>query len=183
MDFKVTSFKNDQRRRQGFSLPELMVTLCIGGLVLGATVAFSLYVTNGFAAVSNWMELDQANRLAIDTMARDIRQVNRMTAYQTNAVTFEDGDGASLTFTYNPAKKTLTRTKGTSTTVLLRECDEITFSMMQRNIIEGSYTYYPAEDFDTCKVVGISWTCSRTILGRKSQLSGGQTTQVVIRKL
>jgi hypothetical protein len=152
-------------------------------LVLGATVAFSMYATRSFAAVSNWMELDQANRLAIDTMARDIRQVNRMTTYQANSVTFEDSDGASVAFTYDPAKKTLIRTKSGSTTVLLRECDEIIFSMMQRNIIEGSYTYYPAEDVDSCKVVGVSWHCSRTILGQKSQISGGQTTQVVIRKL
>jgi hypothetical protein len=130
----------------------------------------------------NWLDLDQSNRLALDQMSRDIRQANRVTFFGTNTVTFQDADGQPLTYSYNPGARTLTRSKGQTSTVLLREIEALTFTMMQRNIIEGTLDNYPTDNVDECKLLDVSWHCSRSVLGQKSSLSGGQSTRLVIRK-
>src|SRR5688500_7897882 len=167
---------------RGFTLVEMMVGLGLGMLLAGVVMTFALYSTRSFSILANHLELHQANRQALDTMTRDIRQVRRMTIYATNSVTVEDSDGVALKYTYDSAARTLTRLKGTSSQVLLKGCDSMTFDMMQRNVIEGSYDYYPADEVETCKVVRIKWSCSRDLLGKKSQVSEDQSTDVVIRK-
>jgi hypothetical protein len=105
-----------------------------------------------------------------------------MTIYATNTVTFQDWDGLNLVFTYNPTARTLTRIKNGQSTILLQGCDQFSFTMLQRNIIEGEYDYYLADDVYTCKVVRVKWSCSRDLLGRKAQITDGQSADVVIRK-
>ena len=165
-----------------YTVLEITFAMGIGALIFGALIAFCIYNARSFAALSNWMDLDQANRLAIDQMTREIRQVNKMTACTTNSAAFEDNDGKPLEYKYDPVSRVVTRTKDGTTQTMLKECDEFTFNIYQRNIIEGSFNYYPADNINECKVVGVSWVCSRTILGQKSQMSGSQTAQIVIRK-
>ena len=74
-----------------------------------------------FAALSNWIDLDQRNQTAIDNMTRSIRQAQRVTAFATNQLTVLDVDGTALTYAYDPVARTLTRTKGADSAVLLRE--------------------------------------------------------------
>ena len=148
--------------------------------------AFMVYTARNFAALSNCIDLDQRNQTAIDTMTRSIRQALRVTAFATNEVTVLDADGTTLlTYKYDPdpAVRTLTRTKGAESTVLLREVDAFAFSMMQRNIITNTFNNYPTTDVNQCKVLGVYWNCSRKILGKKSNVSGGQSTRVAIRSI
>lgn len=159
-----------------------MVALFIGIVLLTVFLSFSLYHSRSFSVLTNMIEMDQANRIALDRMTRDVRQVNCVSYYGTNWIQFVDGDGLPLTYTYSPTSRTFTRTKGASSTVLLRECDSLAFNMMQRNIVDGSYAYYPADSTNECKVMGLTWACSRTILGKKTTITGSQTARVVIRK-
>lgn len=183
MVFKAISTKVGRTNRcGGFTLAETIMGLGLGVLLAATFMTFVLYNSRSFSILANHLELHQGNRQALDTMTRDIRQVRRLTIYATNSVTFEDADGIALQYTYNPTAKTLTRTKGASSTVLLKGCDSMSFEMMQRNIIEGTYDYYPADEVETCKVVRIRWNCSRDLLGKKSQISEDQSTDVVIRK-
>ena len=76
---------------------------------------------------------------------------------------------------------TIQDTGGTTKTVLV-ECSTFSFVLMQRNIVEGSYAYYPAEILAEAKVIGITWETSRSIMGKKTGLSGSQTARIVIRK-
>ena len=182
MDCKVTSLTKRWHCAGATIMEQIMAH--VGGVILMAAVmAFAMFNTRSFAILSNNIDTDQANRIAIDRMTKDIRQANRMTTYATNSVTFEDWNGEPLSFTFDAARKQLTRKKGTQpASVLLTDLDLMTFSMMQRNIIEGSYDYFPADDLATCKVVGIFWVSSKSILGKRSSVSGGQSTRVVIRK-
>jgi hypothetical protein len=187
MVFKAICTKNGlsalrPRLCDGFTLVETLMGVGLGGLVIAMFLAFLLYTSRSFSILTNHLELHQANRQALDTMTRDIRQVRRVTRYATNSVTFEDADGMALDYTYDVAAKTLTRVKGASTQVLLTGCDSILFDMLQRNVMEGSYDYYPADDVHTCKVLRIRWKSSRQLLGKKSQVSEDQSTDVVIRK-
>ena len=98
-------------------------------------------------------------------------------------MTVLDTDGTALTYAYDPAARTLTRTKGPESTVLLKEVDAFAFAMMQRNIITNTFNNYPTTNVNEGKVLGIFWNCSRTILGKKANVSGAQSTRVAIRMI
>jgi hypothetical protein len=53
---------------------------------------------------------------------------------------------------------------------------------MQRNIVDDTYAYYPADTLAEAKVIGVTWETSRSIMGKRTGLSGSQTVRIVIRK-
>jgi hypothetical protein len=130
----------------------------------------------------NYVDLDDANRIAVDRITRDVRQSNKVTAYTTNSLTLQDSDGLPIVYSYSPDTRTLTRTKSGLTSVILHDCDTLGFSLGQRNPVGGSYDIYPAATPATCKVVNVSWICTRTIFGKKSNSESVQTARIVIRK-
>src|SRR5687767_11545901 len=102
------------QRRRGFSLIEMLIGTAIGSILLTVIATFSLYSGRSLAAIWNYADLNQTSRQALDTMTRDIRQVRRLIDFQPDLLTFEDSDGQSLYFLYNPATKRLRRIKGTT---------------------------------------------------------------------
>ncbi len=173
----------------GFALTEFMFASGITTLLVLVVCAFSFYSSRNFVTLSNYVELDDLNRLAIDQLTTDLRQANRVASYTTdatsnttNSIVLEDSDGQPLVYSYSPGTRTLTRTKGSNTKVLLTECDFLKFSLGQRNPIGASYDVYPAADQSTAKVVNISWLCSRSIFGIKATTESVQTARIVIRR-
>jgi prepilin-type N-terminal cleavage/methylation domain-containing protein len=170
------------KRRTGFTLVELLVTMGVGSIVMMAIASLSLYTGRSFATMANYVDLDNASRAALDIMTSDIRQATFLDSFATNRLTFTDYDGGELVFEYNTTAKTLSRIKGDVTKVLLRECDELVFRMYQRNFIPGSYDLVSTTNSALCKAVDVSWTCSRRILGSRLNTESVQTARVVIRK-
>jgi hypothetical protein len=170
------------RQCRGLSLLEYVFALGIGGLMLTVVSLFAMHHAKSIAVLSNMVDLDQANRIALTQMTKDFRQVAHLQSYATNSLTFLDSDGTLLQYTYDSSSRTLTRLKSGIAKVLLRECDRLTFTIRQRNIIGGTFDYYPATTPDTCKVVGVDWSCTRTVLGRKANLVSSQSARIAIRK-
>jgi hypothetical protein len=181
---KPTSTNQPALRRHcaGVVLAEALVAVGITGLIILVICAFSVFSGRCFAALFNYVDLDDANRMAIDQLTRDVRQANRVTACTTNSLTLEDSDGLSLTYSYDPATHKVSRTKNGVSKVLLQSCETLSFSIGQRNAVGGSYDVYPAATPETCKVVNVSWICSRSILGVKENTESVQTARIVIRK-
>ena len=179
MDFKITSTK----RRAGFSLVEMMVALGIASLVMVATASLTSYTGRSFAALYNYSDLDQASRNALDTMSKQIRQTRRLMEGAATRLVFEDFDGAQLEYNYSPNARILTRVKaGEPNKILLRNCDELTFSLFQRNPIGGSYNVYPTATAATCKLVQLRWSCSRDLINSRVNSESVQSSKIVIRK-
>jgi hypothetical protein len=70
----------------------------------------------------------------------------------------------------------------------LTECDRWDFELYQRTPKSGgTYVFYPATniagayDLSICKLIDMTWKCSRTILGSKANTESVQTAQVVLR--
>jgi hypothetical protein len=158
------------------------VAFGITGLLLVAIASVAMFSGRSFAALANYVELDDKNRLAIDQLTRDLRQANRIVSYNANSLTMQDADGVEITYNYSTSNHTLSRSKGGTSSVLLRECDNFNFSLGQRNTVAGSYDLYPAESVDTAKVVNVAWVCSRKIFGVKQNTESVQTARIVIRK-
>ncbi len=166
----------------GFALTEMIVAVGITALLALVICSLSMLSGRTFAAMFNYVDLDDVNRGAMDQLTSDLRQCNRVTDSTGTSITLEDSDGFTIGYNYSAGQRTLTRTKGGQARVLLRDCDTLAFSLGQRNAVGGSYDVYPAATAATAKVVNISWICSRTIFGKKENTESVQTARIVIRK-
>jgi hypothetical protein len=167
----------------GATLVEYLFAISVSTLVGLVIVGLSLNTGRNFAAMANYSDLNASNVNALDQMTRDIRQAVNLTAYSSTQLTFSNGtNGLPVVFTYSPFKRTLSRQQGTSTKVLLTECDTLNFAIYQRTTIAGSYDQYPVGSVGKCKVVAVNWSCSRKILGAKVNSEAGQSTKIVIRQ-
>jgi len=179
MDFKVTSTK----RRLGFTLVEMAIGLGVASIVMMALGSLSGYTARSMAALANYTDLDQNSRTALDTMSQEIRQTRRLTDGSTNRLVFEDSDGGQLQYFYDKDSKTLRRQKnGGGSKVLLDNCQQLTFSMYQRNPVAGSYDVYPTATPATCKLIQLRWTCSRNLIRTDANSESVQSSKIVIRK-
>lgn len=182
MDFNNTSITK-ARRRTGMTLVELMVATGIGSIVMAAVASLSFYTARSFAALSNYVDLDQKSRNALDHMSQKIRQAYGVTSFSSNAVSMLYTNGSTLSYTYSPNTRILTEQVGGATKTLLQECDALVFEAFARNPIGGTFDQFPAtNDTATIKLLQVSWTCSRTIMGAKVNTESVQSAKIVIRK-
>ena len=167
----------------GASLVEYLVSLGIGALILLIVAPLSLYSGRSFAGLANYVDLHSASVLALDRMSKEIRQTVGLTFYSATQLTFNDGTNRPpLRYVYSPTARTLTRIQGTQTNLLLKECDSLQFAIYQRTPLPNTYDQYPTANATNCKVVQVTWNCSRTILGAKLNTESGQSAKIVIRK-
>ena len=177
---KTTSIRHTPR--EAYTLIELMIASTVGIIVLTALLGFSVFSYRSFAALTNYLDLDQKTQMALDKMSREIRQVNKVTGFSATSVTFEDFDGATLSYLYDPNQQVLTRTKAAVTETLLTGCDSLHFSVFQRNPSNDTFQPYTTTNATDTKLVELTWNCSRTLLGRKANTDSMQSAKVVIRK-
>src|SRR5215468_10927005 len=123
---------NRQANNSGMTLPEMMVAVLAGSIVFAAVATLSIFGARSFVAMGNYADLDQASRNALDIMSRDIRQTKALNTFSATKLVFQDTDTNTLTYTYDPGAKTLTRLKSGERTVLLRQCDYLNFDISQR---------------------------------------------------
>jgi hypothetical protein len=176
---KITSTK---RAQGGFTFVEFIVASGIGLIAMAALGMLILHTGRSFAAMANYVDLDSNSRHALDTMTRDIRQSESLTAFSATQLTFNYTNGVPLVYTYSPGARTLTRTFQNQSEVLLTECDELQFSIYQRNPVGGSYDQHPTASYATCKLVQLNWICSRTILGARMNTESVQSAKIVLRR-
>lgn len=166
----------------GAALAEAMVGVCIVVMILLALFAFSMFSTRSFATMYNYVDLDDANRIAMDTLTRDVRQCKRVIDCTSSRLIMEDYNGLTLGYIYDADARTLRRTNIASNKIILKQCDRLLFKIGQRNTTAGGYDVYAAATPATAKVVNVSWLCSRTLFGRKENTESVQTARIVIRK-
>jgi len=66
------------RKSRGLTLVETAVAAGVGSLILVIIGYLSLYAMRSFASVGNYGILNARNRIALDRMARDIRQAEKV---------------------------------------------------------------------------------------------------------
>jgi hypothetical protein len=161
---------------------EATIATAIGTMVLAAVLSFSAFSNRSFAYLANYADLDQRTELALDKMSREIRQVHKLTAFNTNKLTFEDYDGNTLRYIYDAGAQTLIRQKpGFGTETLLTNCDFLQFSIFQRTPSNGTFQPYSTGVVTNTKVIELTWNCYRTVFGTKANTESMQSAKVVIR--
>lgn len=166
-----------------------MVATALASLVVLAMTAFTLYLSRSYVALTNYSDLDERGQLAVDKFTQQVRQVKQLTSYSTNAsgfiqsLTFQDYDSSTLIFAYDPSAQTLCRIKGGSTNVLLNGCNSLSFSLFQRNPQPFTFDAVSTAVATNCKLVQITWTCSRDVLhGDRRNTESVESAKVVLRQ-
>ena len=163
---------------QGMTLPEMMVAVLIGFLVLMFMSLVFADSARCFAATGNYVNMDCGSRNAMDRMTREIRRAGALAGFTTNRlqfIKFGTTNGV-LVYEWNAGSRQLTewQTGSSQTNVLLEQCDSLTFSMYKNS-------FAPTANFLEGKAIGVNWKCSRTILGKKVNTEDMQQALIVIR--
>jgi hypothetical protein len=160
----------------------MMISVAIGGIVLTAVAQLMSYSGRSLAALYNYVDLDARSNAALKRMSKEIRQANYVMTVTSNSLTLNDFDGGSLQFAWNPATKLVTRLKNGISTNLLLDCEYLDFKPFARNPIGGTYDQYPSAGATNCKLVQVTWVCSRKVLGVLKNTESVQSAKFVIRK-
>ena len=182
------------RSEQAFSLFEFMIAAAISSIVLSMIMMLYLFGLRSFGAMSNYAEMSSKSRRALDVMARDIRQATIVLSFNTNLPikslklsTYDLAGPCTVTYSWDSTARVLTCAKvdnanNLTTTTNLTGCDFWTFNLFQRTPT-NAYTFYPTTDLRLCKLINMSWKCSRTILGKKVNTEDVMTAEVVLRNM
>jgi hypothetical protein len=179
----------------GMTLVEVLVASGLGSMVLGAVGFMSLYATRSSIAVVNYTDLEGKSRYALDVISREIRQANAVLSFQTNLpvktlTLTNSSQNAQIVFTWDSDARTVTLQKsGQPALSALTECDRWDFSLYKRTplITATNVTFYPATnvagvlDPSLCKLINLSWKCSRQIMAQKINTESVQAAQIVLR--
>jgi hypothetical protein len=183
----------DARRRKlrsaGFTLIEGVVAAGLATLVLAVIASLIVYSARTFSAMSNYVDLDLHSRCALDIISREVRQATAVVDCRTNGsvsfITLTNADESSLVkVSWNMDARTLSLEKtGLSPTVVLTGCDRWRVWLYNRapNVSSTDLSFNAATNLASCKLVNMSWKCSRTIIGNKLNTESVQTAQIVLR--
>jgi prepilin-type N-terminal cleavage/methylation domain-containing protein len=177
------------RGEKAFTLVELLVAICLSGLLMLIVAALTMYGARSFVALGNYADLDAQSRHALDTISREFRYATELVAMGTNLpvkfITLTNANAGTLTrVTFDADLRTLVLERtGQPAQTLLKECDRYDFGVYNRvpNVTSSNITFNAAATMDACKLISMSWKCSRTILGQRVNTESVQTAQVVLR--
>ena len=168
-------------RPTGMTLIEMLVASAITTILFAMVASATMFSRYSMVALSNYSDLQNQSRFALDRITREIRQASSVTSFSTNAFTLRKGDGTTIQFQYSPDNRTLVRTSGGRSEVLLEECNSLTFFNYQRNTMPQTYVQYPVTSIDTTKLIQLNWVCSRPVMGSRRNTECVQSAKVVIR--
>jgi hypothetical protein len=165
-----------------------MVCVVLGMLLMCCILALLMYTANCFFMMGNYVALDGQSRNAADVMGREIRDSSALLAFGTNSPAYlqftNATSGSTVTFTYYTSNGTLVFAKtGQAAQTLLTNCNYWTFSLFNRapSISSTNITFYAATNSTVCKLVDLSWECSRQVRGSKINTESVQTAQIMLR--
>lgn len=179
---KITS--DPSARLGAWTLVELLIVMFVSGILLAVVAALTVNTTRSIYAMSNYTQMDQASRQALDILTRDVRQARQLSTWSTTNIngTAVGASGADVNFSYNysAVSGTVTRIWNGQRTTLLKNCDSLAFVVYQRTPT-NDFQFYPTTTPSEAKLVDVTWKCSRTILGAKVNTETIQTAKIVIR--
>jgi hypothetical protein len=168
-------------RRSAFTLMEVVISLGLATMfVLGVIVFSTLTFQQGVFALGNYTDLNTKSRHTLDQLSKDIRNASQLTAFATNSITLTNLDTTRFSYTWD-GSNLLVRTYAGVSTVMLTNCDYLSFNIYQRNPTNGYSFFSSTGNVAQTKLIDVSWRCSRNYLGAKLNTESVQTARIVIR--
>ncbi len=192
MHMKITP-SNTRYASSGFSLMELLVAVGISSMLIIAILSVTLFTARSYAAMVNYVDLDNFSRSTLDSMTSEIREADYLIDGTATSMRFQfsnstNGKNWSVDYIYNPEARTLTRIQeGLEPKVMLQECNFLELNYFKRNPSTNEFDLFstakpPVVNPQECKAIQLSWVCSRDIMQRAVNTESVQSARVVIRK-
>lgn len=180
--YQKSVIQGSPRRMRGMTLPELLVGVGVGSLVLAMLGLVFTTSSRSFAAMGNYVSMDQKGRNALDQMTMNIRKAKNLVSFSTNQLVFNYAGTTNLTYRWDPSSRQLVqwKTGDVRTNILLSECDSLQFSMYKNVPLPGG-TFTNTTSASEGKSISVAWKCSRTMLGRKLNTEDMQQALIAIR--
>ena len=161
------------RGLRAMALPELLVAVGLAAIVLTVLFVLFSFGMRSFAGLGNYASLSAQNRLAMDRMSREIRQATAVVEAQTNLpirwLVLSDtttNPPLIIRYTWNSTTGVLTSEQtGQPIRTNLLGCEQFDFALFQRTP-SNNWTFYPTTDTNCCKLIRLTWRCSRPIPGQ-----------------
>lgn len=175
------------------TLIEVMIAMTVFTIAGGAVMTAYVFGLRSFQALSNYAQLDQQNREAMDKLSREVRQSIAVTGRSTNSnsslrlLVGVNASGQNTNVTYNFNGKSMTRTLTLNTTVIgpvqtmLTNCTLVHFNLCMRPP-NTNFGYFKTDDLGEAKMVDLTWKTSRSLPGGVQNTENIQTARIVIRK-
>ena len=171
------------RERRGFTYIELMVASAIGVVLIALLLTLTLYGEQSFGLMTNYSDLDSKTRNTVTLLSREIREATRVIQAQSNAggksLTLTNAaDAVTFKLVWDATQRTLTMERSAgNATVLLTGCDQWDYLLYDGapRILGGKVSFTPSASPATCKLIEMSWSCSRTMAGK----AGGSSVESV----
>ncbi len=162
----------------GMTLPELLVAVGVGSIVLMVVAMVFMNSARSFAATASYVSMDAKSRNALDHMTREIRQAGNLVEFSPTHLKFARYGltNAFLVYDWDAGSRQLTqwKTGEGAPYPLLTECDQLTFSMYNSS-------FAPAATIAQSKGISVRWACSRMMLGKKTTTEEMQQALIVMR--
>jgi hypothetical protein len=155
-------------------------------LILTAVGLLFLSSLRNFTGLGNYALLTGQSRLSLDLISKAMREATQIVSFQTNlpvkSLTLTNAfKGVQTTYSWDSTSGIVTAdTTGQSTRTLLTGCDGWDFSFFQRTP-NANWTFYSTTDPSLCKLINMTWKCSRSVLGKKMNTEDVVTAEVVLR--
>jgi prepilin-type N-terminal cleavage/methylation domain-containing protein len=180
--------KLQPKGRGAWTLLEMMVAVGIFGIASAALGTLFVFSTRSLAAMGNYAALDQQNRIAMDTLTREVRQAKQVNSVSTSppSITILNGADEEVTYTFSEANKTMIRQANGVSQIMLTNCNLLQFHLYQRTPSNGNYFFFPPATNNwqkSVKLIELTWKTSKA-LNPTDQINSEnvQTARIVIRK-
>lgn len=178
------------RRTAAMTLLELLVAMGLGTLVLSVVLVLTVFAARTFIALGNYSNLDQQSRLGADNMTREMRQATAVVAWQQTAnarsLTLTNAtQGYVVRYWWDSTSRNLMMRKSNegADQLVLSGCERWDFALWQRTPQPNlTNVFYPALTPLQCKLVDMTWKCSRAVVSTTLlNTETVQTAQIVLR--
>jgi len=177
------------RKSRGLTLVETAVAAGVGSLILVIIGYLSLYAMRSFASVGNYGILNARNRIALDRMARDIRQAEKVQFCFSDStvkwIKFStlDPEVPYLKYLWYPdERKVICERDNQPEQIILTDCDEWDFTLYQDVPVRNSpNTFRVVTNVSNCRMVEFKWTVSRSVMGKEWNSETVQGARIALR--
>jgi type II secretory pathway pseudopilin PulG len=130
------------RRRAGFSLVELLISLGLMMMLTLALLTSYVLILRGDRSLTNYIEMNSKTRALLEQLGRDLRSATDVTNFTASTLTLTVPTNPAATATqdviwsYDSAAGTITRADGGGTKILLRDVQTFAFYYTNSNNVE-----------------------------------------------
>lgn len=156
---------NTRKGLLGYTTPGSLTSLVCVGLVIAGTCFLHPKTGNLNAAVV-WPSVTTQNQDVYAVLSQDIRAAGSVENFQPNQFVLAAPQG-NVTYTFDPAAHTLTRTSDGKCRTLLASVESFSVSLLRRPGSGMPFGALVPANLDDARAISCRWSCSRSLAGAK----------------